>query len=54
MATKKQTSDSEVLVLVDCIYGKSGEVVTLAAAEVEHGTANGLIDANPEAVKAAK
>lgn len=56
MATKKDTkADSvEAFVLLDCIYGKCGEVVTLPAAEADNGKQCGMLDLNPAAVKAAK
>ena len=53
MATKKE-STTEATVLMDCGFGLVGEVVTLPTADVEIGVANGMLDANPEAVKAAK
>jgi hypothetical protein len=55
MATKKTANQDvavQALVLVDCAFGKSGEVVTLPAADAEIGEAHGMLDTNPEAVKA--
>jgi hypothetical protein len=51
MATKKQaTGEVQALVLVDCVFGKSGEVVTLPAADAEIGVAHGMLDTTPAAV----
>lgn len=53
MATKK--SDTvEAFVLLDCVFGNAGEVVTLSAADAELGQKHGMLDVNPEAIKAAK
>ena len=55
MATKKQTSgEVEAFVLVDCVFGKAGEVVTLPAADAEVGKAHGMLDLAPAAIKNAK
>lgn len=56
MATKKEDKPEtvEASVLLDCGFGKAGEVVTLPAADAEVGAAHGMLDLNPAAVKAAK
>ena len=55
MATKKQaTGEVEAFVLLDCVFGKAGEVVTLPTAEAELGAAHGMLDLAPAAVAAAK
>ena len=56
MATKKQDTPStvEALVLVDCAFGGSGEVVDLSPEDAKAGEAHGMLDLNPAAVKAAK
>lgn len=54
MATKKQTGEVEAFVLVDCLYGKCGEVVTLPADHAASGAADGSLDLNPAAIKNAK
>lgn len=55
MATKKQASgEVEAFVLVDCPFGKAGEVVTLSQADADVGVAHGMLDLNPAAIKAAK
>lgn len=57
MATKKQAAEPdsvEAFCLLDCIYGKSREVVILPRAEAENGARCGMLDLNPEAIKAAK
>lgn len=56
MATKKSeaanAASTEALVLVDCMYGKSGEVVSLPADEAKAGVEAGVLDTNPDAVAA--
>jgi hypothetical protein len=56
---KKQASapDSdlvEAFCLLDCIYGKSREVVVLPRADAENGARCGMLDLNPAAIEAAK
>lgn len=46
------TGDRKVRVLVDCWAGKSGQTVTLPAADVDRLVAEGAGDANPAAVAA--
>ena len=60
MATKKpkavdggEPSDTaEAFVLLDCAFGKAGEVVTLPTAEAEAGQAAGMLDLHPDAIAA--
>lgn len=54
MATKKADApaSTEALVLVDCSYGKSGEVVTLPTDDAKAGFEAGVLDTNPDAVAA--
>lgn len=54
MAAKKseQAESIEALVLVDCAFGKCGEVVTLPLADAETGAAQGCLDLHPDAIKA--
>lgn len=54
MATKKQASEVEAFVLVDCQYGKCGEVVTLPAPDSETGATEGVLDLAPAAIANAK
>jgi len=55
MATKKQaTGEVEAFILVDCAFGKAGEVVTLAQSEAGVGAAHGVLDLAPAAVENAK
>lgn len=56
MATKKSEKPEavEAFVLVDCIFGKAGEVVTLTNAEAAVGKEVGMLDLHPEAIKAHK
>lgn len=55
MATKKQTSgEVDAFVLVDCVFGKAGEVVTIPETDAAIGKAAGMLDLHPEAIKAAK
>ena len=54
MATKKPPETVEALVLVDCIYGKCGQVVTLTAAEAAYALENKFIDVAPAAISNAK
>ncbi len=54
MATKKQPETVEAFVLVDCIFGKCGEVVTLSQADANLGKECGMLDLNPAAIKNAK
>jgi hypothetical protein len=44
----------EALVLRDCGFGKSGEVILLSAADCEAGKQHGMLDPHPDAIKAAK
>lgn len=54
MATKKEDAPVEAVLLRDCVFGKAGDVVELSASDAEAGTAQGMIDAAPAAVKHAK
>ena len=54
MATKKQASEVEAFVLVDCQYGKCGEVVALPQPEAETGVVEGVLDLAPAAIAYAK
>lgn len=54
MATKKQSSEVEAFVLMDCVFGKAGEVVVLAQEQAEIGVAHGMLDIAPAAIKNAK
>lgn len=54
MATKKESSAVEAFVLLDCAFGKAGDVVELSSAEAEVGALHGMLDLNPAAIKAAK
>jgi len=54
MATKKTPETVEAFVLVDCAFGKVGEVVALSQADAELGAKHGLLDLAPAAVAAAK
>lgn len=54
MATKKQASEVEAFVLVDCQYGKCGEVVVLPSADAETGATDGVLDLAPTAIAYAK
>lgn len=51
---KKEDKPVEAFVLLDCIYGKAGQVVELPKADAEHGQKFGMLDLHPEAIKAAK
>lgn len=44
----------EALALKRCHYGNCGEVVSVPEADLEAAEAAGLVDSNPNAVKAAK
>lgn len=53
MAKKNSTgADRKVLVLVDCALGKSGEVISLSAADADDAVASGACDDNAAAVAA--
>lgn len=56
MATKKQETPAvvEAFVLLDCAFGKAGDVVELSATEADVGAAHGMLDLNPAAIKAAR
>jgi hypothetical protein len=54
MATKKPTDQVEAFVLVDCIFGKAGEVVTLSQEDAAIGKDAGMLDLHPSAIKAHK
>lgn len=55
MATKKQsTSEVEAFVLMDCGFGKAGEVVVLTPEQAAIGVAHGMLDTAPAAVAYAK
>lgn len=56
MATKKDEKPAVVLaaVLRDCVFGKAGAVVELAASDAATGADQGMLDLNPAAIKAAK
>lgn len=56
MATKKQETPAvvEAFVLLDCAFGKAGEVVELSPADADVGALHGMLDLNPAAIKAAK
>lgn len=54
MATKKQASEVEAFVLVDCQYGKCGEVVVLPSTDAETGVAEGVLDLAQAAIEYAK
>ena len=56
MATKKQDAPAvvEAFVLLDCGFGKAGSVVELPAADAQTGAAHGMLNLNPDAIKAAK
>lgn len=54
MATKAKAAEIEAFVLLDCGFGKVGEVVTLSAADAEIGQAHGMLDLHPDAIKANK
>ena len=54
MATKKTSETVEAFVLRDCVVGEVGTVVVLSAADAETGAAQGMLDLNPGAIKAAK
>ncbi len=54
MATKKQPETTEAFVLVDCIFGKAGDVVVLATADAILGREVGMLDLAPSAIEAAK
>jgi hypothetical protein len=54
MATKKTPDQVEAVVLCNCVFGNVGEVVTLTPGEADTGTAIGVIDVHPDAIKAAK
>lgn len=55
MATKKQTSSEvEAFVLVDCVFGKAGDVVTLSPTDAERGERAGMLDLHPDAIKSHK
>lgn len=41
----------EVLILCDCVAGKSGQVVALGVEDIARLKAAGEIDDNPEAIK---
>jgi hypothetical protein len=51
MATKK-TDTVDAFVLVDCVFGKAGEVVTLSANDAAVGKEAGMLDLHPDAIKA--
>ena len=53
MATKKPES-VEAFVLVDCVFGMAGEVVTLSQADAEAGANAGRLDLHIDAVSHAK
>jgi len=53
MATKKPET-VEAFVLCDCGFGKSGEVVTLPAADAAVGALHGVLDLHPDAISAHK
>ena len=55
MATKKDidpTAPTEAFVLCDCLFGESGQVITLTAADAESGAAAGVLDLHPDAIAA--
>lgn len=56
MATKKaeKSESTEALVLVDCRFGKCGEVVELPTEDAEVGVTSGVLDTTPAAVAAYK
>jgi hypothetical protein len=59
MATKKQAAEVlpeqvEAFCLLDCIYGKSREVVSLPRAEAENGVRCGMLDLSPAAIAEGK
>lgn len=58
MAIKKQTEaiaeSVEALVLLDCGFGKAGQVVLLPLADAEVGFKQGMLDLHIDAVMAAK
>lgn len=54
MATKKTPETVAAFVLVDCTFGKVGEVVALSPADAELGAKHGLLDLAPAAIANAK
>ena len=54
MATKKQSTEVEAFVLMDCVFGKAGEVVVLTPEQASLGVAHGMLDTAPAAVAYAK
>lgn len=54
MATKKQASEVEAVVLVDCVFGKVGDVVLLSQADAQTGVALSMVDTAPAAIAHAK
>ena len=55
MAKKDIQAESvEAFVLMDCGFGKAGEVVTLPTADAETGRAQGMLDLHPDAIEHAK
>ncbi len=55
MAKKESAPETmEAFVLLDCVFGKVGEVVTLPLADIEAGAEHGMLDPHPAAVAAGK
>lgn len=54
MATKKQATEVEAFVLMDCGFGKAGEVVVLTPEQAAIGVAHGMLDTAAAAVEYAK
>lgn len=54
MATKKQSETTEAFVLMECVFGACGDVVTLPTIDAETGAKYGMLDLHAEAIKAAK
>ena len=52
--TPKAPETVQAFVLCDCVFGKAGEVVTLASADADAGAVVGLLDLHPDAIKAHK
>ena len=53
-AVKKTPDTAEAFVLLDCLFGRAGEVVILPKADADIGAASGMLDLHPDAIAAAK
>ncbi len=50
----KEDKKVEAVCLMDCIFGKATEIVSLSADDAKVGADNGIVDLNQAAIKAAK